>query len=133
MAIGVLNSPNVSAPAIRDDPPVTNDWGMVVRPIGTGALQAWQTAQVAVGLAAVQVAAVPIALRRGVSLRAACVGLNAEIFVGATAAVTILTGTGLKDRETISMDLDDTIGTTQIWAIATAVGQTLYVTEIAAT
>jgi hypothetical protein len=123
----------VTGPTTRDDPPPPDDWGLVVRPIGTGALQAWQTEQVAVGLVAVQVAAVPIALRRGVSLRAACVGLNAEIFVGPTAAVTILTGTGLKDRETISMDLDDTVGTTQIWAIATAAGQTLYVTEIAAT
>jgi hypothetical protein len=106
---------------------------LVVRPLASGALQAWKTAQVAVGLVAVQVAVVPIALRRGVSLRAACVGAGAEIFVSNSAAVTVLTGTGLKDRETLSMDLDDTVGTTEIWAIATVAGQTLYVTEIAAT
>ena len=106
---------------------------MVVRPLAGGGLQAWRTEQVAVGLVAVQVAAVPIALRRGVSLRAACVGLGAEIFVGNAAVVTVATGTGLKDRETISLDLDDTVGTTEIWAIANAAGQTLYVTEIAAT
>lgn len=113
----------VSHGAVINEDPDDDDYGMVVRPIPTAA-GLWDTDQVTVGLAAVQILPL-LAQRKAVSFRVSCTG-GAEIFFGNSSAVTILTGTGLKDRETISIELD---AQGEVWAIATAVGQIVYVSE----
>ncbi len=121
----------VSGPNVLPVDPDPSDYGMVVRPIPgipEPALSTWRSDQVAVGVIAVLVVTVPLAERRCISLRASCAG-GAEIFLGPDATVTTATGTGLKDRETISMDLKPTA---EVWAIASAPAQKLYVAEVAA-
>lgn len=113
-----------SGPAVLPNEPLPSEYGMVTRPIPS-ATASWDTGQVAVGVIAVQVPPI-LVLRKAVGFRASCVA-GAEIFIGNSNAVTTLTGTGLKDRETISLELDENA---EVWAIATAGGQTLYVAEI---
>lgn len=116
------------AAEVRDDPPNPASWGLVVRVASTvpePGMTAWDTAQLAVNNAAVQVPAL-LPGRRCVSFRAVCAA-GQEIFLGKANTVTTLTGTGLKDRETLSMNLE---AASEIWAIATAAGQRLYIAEV---
>lgn len=115
----------VSGPNVLPEDPDPADYGMVVRPI-PGTASGWDTAQVAVGVAAVQVAASPLTNRKAISLRASC-DTDEQIFIGKDANVLITTGSGLMDRETVSIDLGPD---QQIWAIASAANQLLFVIEV---
>ena len=124
----MASSSRTSGPAVLPGAPAVDDYGMVVRVVSEPALVTWATSQIVVDLVAVQVTPTPLVNRRAVSLRAKTTAPGEEIFVGPSNAVLTTTGAGLKDRESLSLDLE---AGAQIWAIATAPGQTLMIVELA--
>lgn len=96
-------------------------------PIVDEGLPRWKTSQTTVGVAAVQLAATPLSIRKGVSIKALSSN-SGSIFIGPNNSVTTSTGYELDASEALDMDLDYHA---EIWAIADAAAQVVCVAEIA--
>jgi len=86
----------------------------------------FKTTKYTVGLTSVILATPALTNRSSMSFKAVCTG-GAAIFIGNSAGVTTLTGYILFNGDSLQLDLT---GATSPYAIADAVGQTLYVLEI---
>lgn len=89
-------------------------------------LNVWSTSQVSVGTTAVQLAPSPLSTRSSISVKAMTTGTN-MVYVGNSAAVTTSTGYALFNGDSIQLDLTPT---GNIWAIASAAGQTVFVLQL---
>lgn len=90
-------------------------------------LNVFQTSQYAVGMSAVQITPTPLTNRSSMSIKAVCTGSNA-IYLGNSNSVTTSTGFPLFNGDVTNLDLT---GASQVWAIASAVSQTMYAMELA--
>jgi hypothetical protein len=89
-------------------------------------LNSFQTSQYTISLSAVQITPSPLANRSAISFKALC-ATNQMIFIGNSNSVTSTTGYPLFDGDSLQMDLTPAH---QVWAIASAAGQTLAVLEL---
>jgi hypothetical protein len=90
-------------------------------------LTTFQTSQYTVGTTAVQITPTPMVGRSSIGFKAVTTTYADAIYVGNSAAVTVLTGYPLFNKDTLQMDLD---AGEPIYAIATSAGQMLYVVEL---
>lgn len=90
-------------------------------------LNVFQTSQYSVGLSAVQLTPAPLTNRSSMSVKATCTSSNA-VYLGNSNAVTTSTGYPLFNGDVTNIDLT---GSSQLWAIASAASQTVYVLELA--
>lgn len=93
----------------------------------TAGLNAFATSQYAVGTSAVQITPSPLTNRSSVSLRVIVTG-NEVVFIGTNSGVSTTTGYPLYGGDTLHMDLTPS---NQIWAVASAAGQTICALEMA--
>lgn len=89
-------------------------------------LNVWSTSQVSVGTTSVQLAPSPLSTRSSISVKAMTTGTN-MVYVGNSATVTTSTGYALFNGDSIQLDLTPT---GNIWAIASAAGQTVFVLQL---
>lgn len=89
-------------------------------------LNVFQTSQYTIGTTAVQLTPSPLATRSSMSIKANTTSPNI-IYVGPTSSVTTTNGYALFNGDSIQLDLTPIH---QIWAIASAVNQLVYVLEI---
>jgi hypothetical protein len=104
---------------------------LVVEPNGTinvnlEGLSTFQTSQYPIGIAAVQITPTPMPDRSSIGFKAITTS-GAAIYIGNSAAVTVSTGYPLFNHDSLEMDLECS---ETIYAIGTAVGQTLCVVEL---
>jgi hypothetical protein len=90
-------------------------------------LTTFQTEQYTVGTSPVQITPTPMPNRNSIGFKAVTTDYVNAIYIGNSAAVTTSTGYPLFNHDTLEMDLQ---GGETIYAIATAVGQTLCVIEL---
>lgn len=86
----------------------------------------FQTSQYTVGTSVVQITPSPLTPRSSLSVRVTATGGNA-VFIGNNSGTTTSNGYPLYNGDTLQMDLDES---QQIWAIASAAGQTVYALEM---
>jgi hypothetical protein len=89
-------------------------------------LTSFQTSQYTVGTSAVQLAPTPLTNRSSLSVKAVLTGTNL-VYVGNSNAVTSSTGYVLFNGDSLQLDLTPA---QQIWAIASAASQTVFLLEI---
>ena len=89
-------------------------------------LAAFQTSSYTVGTSAVQLTVTPLTNRSSIGFKAVTTGSNA-IYIGNSSSVTTSNGWPLFNHDALELDLK---GTQQVWAIASAASQLLYVVEI---
>lgn len=89
-------------------------------------LSTFQTSQYSIGTSAVQITPTPMPNRSSIGFKAIATSTNA-IWIGNSAGVTVSTGYPLFNHDTLEMDLE---GGETIYAISSAVGQTLCVVEL---
>jgi hypothetical protein len=90
-------------------------------------LSVFQTTQYSVGTSVVQLTPTPLTNRTSISIRVTATGGNA-VFIGNSSGTSTANGYPLYNGDTLQMDIDSSH---QIWAIANAAGQTVYVLEMA--
>lgn len=90
-------------------------------------LNNFQTSQYSVDNSVVQITPTPLSGRSSISFRVTTTGTNA-IFIGNNSGLNINNGYPLYNGDTLQMDLTPV---NNIYAVATAIGQTLFVLEIA--
>ncbi len=89
-------------------------------------LSAFQTSQYTVGTSAVQLTPTPLTGRSSMSIKVIVTGNNI-VYIGDSSGVTTSTGYPLFNGDSLQLDLT---GADTVYAIATAVGQTVAVMEI---
>lgn len=89
-------------------------------------LSQFKTNGYVVNATAVQIAAVPLATRSSVGLKAVCTTGDA-VYIGSSSAVTALTGWPLFNDDALELDIT---AAQAIWAIGSSPGQYLYIIEI---
>lgn len=89
-------------------------------------LSSFSTSQYTVGTSVQKLTPTPLVGRSSISLRVTA-DTGEAVFIGNSNTTTIVNGYPLYNGDTLQMDLDDNH---EIWAIASSVGQTVYVLEI---
>jgi hypothetical protein len=89
-------------------------------------LNAFQTSQYTIGTSAVQLTPTPLTNRSSMSIKAKLTP-GSFVYIGPTSGVTTANGYILFNGDSLQLDLTPV---NQIWAIASAAGQLLYVLEI---
>lgn len=90
-------------------------------------LNSFQTSQYVIGMTEIQITPTPLTNRSSISLKVVATGSNA-IFITATVGTALTQGYPLYNGDNLQMDLTPS---GNIYAVATASGQNLYVLEIA--
>lgn len=89
-------------------------------------LNTFQTSQYTIGTTAIKLTPTPLTNRSSISIKAITTGI--PVYVGHDNSVTVTNGYPIFNNDVLNMDLT---GSNQIWAIASAPGQTLCILEIA--
>lgn len=97
-------------------------------PVSLSALAAWSHDQIAVGLAAVQLAAAPLSSRKTIAVIAMCTSSTPIVYIGSSNAVTTANGWPLSNGASLSLDLEPGA---EVWAISDIAGQRAAYAEIA--
>lgn len=90
-------------------------------------LTAFQTSQYPVGITSVQLTPTPLTNRSSMSMKADLTSPSEVVYIGNSSGVTTSTGYALFNGDSLQLDLTPA---QQVWAIASAPGQLVYVLEI---
>lgn len=90
-------------------------------------LAVFQTSQYAVGTSAVQIAPTPLSNRSSMSIKVKTASSNDTVYIGSSSGVTTSTGYILFNGDSLQLDIT---AAQAVWAIGSAVGQTVYALEI---